>query len=100
MQKSKLFGLKKEVMEEGFFFNQEDLDVALNAFANESLSSLVQDMYELMDRYQSSLQIENTPPDFPPFHWQQDYAPSDHIWDRMHDLISIMILKDIHDDFF
>ena len=100
MHKSKLFDLKKEIMEEGFFDNQEELDVALSAFANESLSSLVQDMYELMDRYETSLRIESTPPDFPPFHGQQDYAPSDHIWERMHDLISIMILKDIHDDFF
>jgi len=100
MRKSKLFDLKKEIMEEGFFGDEEELDVALNAFANESLSSLVQDMYELMHRYQTALQIENLPPDFPPFHWQPDYAPSDHIWERMHDLTSIMILKDIHDDFF
>jgi hypothetical protein len=100
MRRSKLFDLKDDIMLDGFFNNEEELDVALNAFANESLSSLLQDMYELMDRYQSALQIEDTPSDAPPFGAQQDYAPSGHIWDRMHDLISIMILKNEHGDFF
>ena len=100
MRRSKLFDLKQDIMLDGFFSNEEELDVALNAFANEDLTSLLQDMYELMDRYQSSLNIESAPSDAPPFHWQQDYAPSGHIWDRMHDLISIMILKNEHGDFF
>jgi hypothetical protein len=100
MNKSKLFGMKKEIMEDGFFGDEEELDVALDSFANEDVSSLLQDMYELMDRYQTSLQIEDSHSDAPPFGAQADYAPSDHIWDRMHDLISIMILKKDYDDFF
>jgi hypothetical protein len=94
LSKSKLFDLKDQILrEEGFFHSEEQINTAFDTFANQDLSTLLEDLYELMFRYETSVAIEDTPSDAPPFGSNPDYAPSEHIWEMMHNLVCVMILK-------
>ena len=97
---SKLFALKDEVLRwDGFWSSEEEIANAFNTFANEDVASLAQDMYELMFKYQETIErerIDAIQPDFPRSHVEQNYGTSEQIWQRMHDLISVMILKIEH----
>lgn len=93
---SKLFAMKNKFMAEGFWSTEEEANNALDAFANEDIHSLAEDMYELMFRFEQAIQterIKEIDPNFPLSHVHEYYGTSDQIWQQMLDLIRVMILK-------
>lgn len=93
---SKLFAMKNELLVDGFWSTEEDVNNALEAFANEDIHSLAEEMHELMFKFEQTIEterIKEIDPNFPRSHVHEHYGTSDYIWQRMLDLISVMILK-------
>lgn len=97
---SKLFALKEEILKwDGFWSSEEEITNAFNTFANEDAFSLAQDMYELMFQYEQTIErerVEKIDPEWPRFSVEENHGTSEQIWQRMHDLISVMLLKIEH----
>jgi hypothetical protein len=93
---SKLFAMKNEFMGNGFWSTEEEINNALDAFANEDIHSLAEGMYELMFKFEQTIEterIKEIDPNFPRSHVHEYYGTSDQIWEQMLDLIRVMILK-------
>lgn len=96
MKSSKLFELKEEILNHAdFFVDEDDLNDALNSFANEDIGSLIHDLVELIGKYESSLNIESIrdAAEHIPQHWLIDYIESEEVFKKINHLVAIMYLK-------